>query len=301
MTIPAEQAEGRRNNATAASPVVAVVGGVMIDWIFETCKQGKPTTTLPLAKLPGGKGANIALSTYRASHRKSSSDRQESKTSTPKTKFPQSDIRVFLNSAVGADSDGDALRTALEVDGLNCDGVLVAEGETGRVKVTVDVETKVSRGTVMSGTTRATFTPRDPSRIETLTGTTGEKPDLLIVGLEVPTVVIEPLLQVAAEAGVETILNPSPVRPLQDTTLGYVTHLVLNEVEAAKMVRMNAEEVKGNGEKRYSCAERFVGMGVKNVVLTLGDKGVFYLTARGESGLVPAVKGVVVVDTTGAG
>jgi ribokinase len=300
MTILPERSEAKKIAAIAESPIVAVVGGVMIDWIFETDRRGEPTTVSPLAKLPGGKGANIALSTYRASHVKAASKGPEAKNLTTKKRMPQSDIRVFLNAAVGEDEEGEALRRAFEADGLDCDGVLVTKGNTGRVRVTVNVETKVSRGTVMAGP-RAKYVPRDPSRVETLTGRTGEKPDLLIVGLEVPPAVIEPLLQVAAEAGVDTILNPSPVRPLESTTYAHVTHLVLNEVEAAKMSGLSAEELKSDEKKQHTGARRFIDLGVKIVVLTLGEKGVYYLTARGESGHVPAVEGVVAVDTTGAG
>jgi ribokinase len=303
MACHVERTRTSTNEATADSLIVAVVGGVMMDWIFETGRNQSPgenTTDLPLARLPGGKGANIALSTYRASHLRPAPEGQGPRTTTASMNSPPSDVRVFLNAAVGDDEDGEALRRALEADGLDCDGVIIAEGETGKCKVTVDAETKVSRGTRMGGS-RAEYAPRDLTRIETLTGTTGERPDLLIVGLEIPPVVIQPLLQIAAKAGVETMLNPSPVRPLQTTTFAHVTHLVLNEVEAAKMSGLSAEELKSDTQKQHASAKRFISMGVKNVVLTLGEKGVYYLTASGESGNVPAVKGVVVVDTTGAG
>lgn len=47
-------------------------------------------------------------------------------------------------------------------------------------------------------------------------------------------------------------------------------------------------------------AKFFKAHGVKNTIITLGEQGVFYVTADGHHGLVPAFK-VNPVDTTAAG
>ena len=47
--------------------------------------------------------------------------------------------------------------------------------------------------------------------------------------------------------------------------------------------------------------KRFLGLGVQNIIVTLGGRGVFYMSATGpKKGLVPAQKAKV-VDTTAAG
>lgn len=47
-------------------------------------------------------------------------------------------------------------------------------------------------------------------------------------------------------------------------------------------------------------AKFFKAHGIKNTIITLGEQGVFYVTADGHHGLVPAFK-VNPVDTTAAG
>lgn len=58
---------------------------------------------------------------------------------------------------------------------------------------------------------------------------------------------------------------------------------------------------------REEVGDRFVKLGVRNVVITLGGAGAWYLCVSGgvdgrrETGTVPAVRVRNVVDTTGAG
>ena len=277
-----------------------------MDMVYETQKDpvnGESHTALSLVQLPGGKGANTALSMYRASHPRPPSKVREP-TSLPSTKrksrSKQSDIRVFMNAAVGDDDNGKTLRQNLQSNGVDTKGVVTIEGEaTGACTVMVDIRTKASRMIAYDGP-RLKYKPRDPSRIDSLTGGTGEKPDLLIVGLEVPREVIEPLLLTAAKADVDTILNPSPVTYIETETYAHVTHLILNEVETADLSGCSIEDLK-SVEVQKSSAEKFIRKGVKNVVLTLGENGAYYATHNGESGYVIAEKGINVKDTTGAG
>ena len=69
-----------------------------------------------------------------------------------------------------------------------------------------------------------------------------------------------------------------------------------NEGEARQILGLKPDD---SSVSEKEIADTLRARGVKNVVITLGDKGVYYRTDEGE-GLVPARK-VDAVDTTGAG
>ena len=56
----------------------------------------------------------------------------------------------------------------------------------------------------------------------------------------------------------------------------------------------------GDHTRWTSSAEYFLDLGVKNVVITLGEKGAYYSNEVG-SGYVEAEKDCTVLDTSGAG
>ena len=78
-----------------------------------------------------------------------------------------------------------------------------------------------------------------------------------------------------------------------------ITHLILNETEAAILTDRQLEEVEASNFDWSLISSEFLQKGVKNVVITLGARGAFFANAAGQ-GLVGAVK-VKVVDTTAAG
>lgn len=70
----------------------------------------------------------------------------------------------------------------------------------------------------------------------------------------------------------------------------------MNESEAAELTDRNIEELKDQKAAKY-----FIRLGVKNVVITLGARGDYYVTKEGKEGEVAAVQNVDVKDATGAG
>ena len=98
----------RRTNPLRASPIVAVVGSLTHEIILETeriPRLGDSIAGTSLVTAHGGKGANIAIAAYRASHKKPKNDKVSSKSG-----VRDDEIRVFMYGAVGDDSIGPPLR-----------------------------------------------------------------------------------------------------------------------------------------------------------------------------------------------
>lgn len=105
------------------------------------------------------------------------------------------------------------------------------------------------------------------------------------------------MIDVAGKADVDFCLNTTPATPIAERSYRHLTHLVVNESEAAIMSGRDREEV--NEGTWPVIAQEFLNRGVKNVAITLGAKGAIYATAT-DSSHCPAFD-VPVVDTTGAG
>ena len=99
----------------------------------------------------------------------------------------------------------------------------------------------------------------------------------------------------AYEKGVKIILNTAPVQPVSDRVLSRVDLITPNEVEAEILTGIPVDGEENAGK----AADYFFEKGVKNVLITMGGKGVFLATPK-KRGIIPAYK-VNAVDTTGAG
>lgn len=129
------------------------------------------------------------------------------------------------------------------------------------------------------------------------------RPDLLVSQLELHRETIEALLLTAKKAGIDTLLNPSPAHFLADSVYQGLTHLILNETEAAILTGRRIEELTPDFKDWTTITDEFIELGVKHVVLTLGAQGAFYSEEKGKGELIPAVKidQDKVCDTSGAG
>ncbi|KAJ5755457.1 hypothetical protein N7533_005000 [Penicillium manginii] len=264
-----------------------------MDMIFETERLpdiGESMDSTTLSNFPGGKGANTAIATYRAS-------RSES-TKLAFGRAGQGDIRVFMNGAVGDDDFGVVLKARLEQDGVEISGIrTIQETRSGTCVVIVETESGDSRNIAYQGA-NLKWTPRQHTSVECLAG--GEKPDLVIAHLGVRREEVERVLETASRSGVDTLLNPSPAVYLVNSTYKNLTHLVLNETEAALLSGRNVDELN-HLTAWQEAVEDFIQLGVTNVVITLGAKGAYYGTSDGKKGVVDAEKNINVMDTTGAG
>ena len=287
----------RRANPLTASPIIAVVGSLTHDIIFETERipqLGESVAGTSLATAHGGKGANIAIAAYRANHKRPKNDKVFGKSG-----LRDDEIRVFMNGAVGDDDIGPPLRIGVEEKGIDVTGVHILPGEkTGQVVIMVEQKECQSSSLGFKGA-NLLFQPLEDS-VECLAGGTKVKPDVLITHCTFRIETVEQMLETAYTNGAETVLSASPAVYLESATYAHINHIVFNEHEAAEMSGRLATDF-ASLEVAKETAAIFVKYGVKYAIITLGEAGAVYATRYGESGHVPAEKNVDIRDTTGAG
>lgn len=302
----------------AARPSIAVIGGAIMDLMFEAERMPEIDESLDASSLKyaaGGKGSNTAVAISRAQHERpilaDGSTGNESGIASPNAirilddrsigaVVKRGEIGVYLNTAVGEDTFGETLKKNLKSNYVDISGVRTSPGETtGTCAVFVESFTRQSRDIGFPGA-NTKWTPEYQDSVECLAD--GNRPDLIVTHLENKRATIEKLLETAFKAGVHTLLNPSPVTFLLKKTYKWVTHLVLNEKEGAQLAFGDEKGSLDNEDAWKRACEVFIQYGVKHVVITLGDKGAFW-ASQGKTGMVPAVEVDIndVKDTTGAG
>jgi ribokinase len=118
---------------------------------------------------------------------------------------------------------------------------------------------------------------------------------IFITQLEIPIETVEMGLKLAKNHQALTLLNPSPAIKLSPQLLSLVDFIVPNEVEAQFLTGIKLKK----DEDIRKIARRLLEMGPKNVVITLGLKGLFFKNEVEEIRM-KAFK-VKVIDTTAAG
>jgi ribokinase len=121
------------------------------------------------------------------------------------------------------------------------------------------------------------------------------KSDALLMQMEIPLETVAKAAEIASNHGVTVILNPAPYQTPPQSIWSNITILTPNEKEAKLITGRFPEEdvlVEVLGAD-------ILKLGVKNVIITLGEKGA-YVATKGFSCTIPSKK-VDVVDTTGAG
>ncbi|KAI0597858.1 Ribokinase-like protein [Biscogniauxia sp. FL1348] len=284
--------------ATKKTPLITVLGSLNIDLVSYVPHHPLPGETLTsnsFAVSPGGKGANQAVACAKLSRSRSAPHSDET-------------AHIRMVGAVGADTYGDMLTANLAAHGVDTQGVSSAASlKTGVAVIVVDEPTGQNRIILSPEANHslraAQFSPSLPA----------PAPDLLIMQLEVPLDVVLAALASARAAlprPVPVLLNPAPAQPLPASAYHGLAHLVVNETEAAILAGV-PESALDDEAGLESVGRTFLARGVRNVIVTLGGRGVFYMTAAAEGGegegkggekkgLVPAEKAKV-VDTTAAG
>jgi ribokinase len=118
---------------------------------------------------------------------------------------------------------------------------------------------------------------------------------LVLTQLEIPVAAAEAALLRGRAAGAVTVLNPAPVRQLSQSVLQLVDVLTPNQVEAKVLAGLSPDA----DIEPVELGRELIRRGVKQVVMTLGEKGALIVTSS-SSTHVPAIS-VSAVDSTGAG
>ncbi len=248
---------------------ILVLGNSNVDLVFKIPRFHHPGETIlaeSLSTFFGGKGANQAITAKRLGG------------------------NVQFITKVGNDHYGKAYRHHLIKSGLNQKFILE--------------DRKLPTGTAV-----IELTPKGENRIIAFLGANGSLSvndvrklerywrgvGVFVTQLETPLETVERGLRKAKGQGALTLLNPSPPVRLSPEILSSVDFIVPNEVEAQLLTGIKWKR----DEQIPKIAEKLLDMGVKNVVITLGPKGLMFKN-RNEELWMKALR-VNVVDTTAAG
>ena len=124
-----------------------------------------------------------------------------------------------------------------------------------------------------------------------------EVSEIFLTQLETPYEVTSYALKKASENGLITILNPAPACKINDDDFKLIDFFTPNETEAEFYLNKKIKTV----EDIKNAANEFLKKGIKNVIITLGEKGIYFANGK-ENFFLEAYKlKQPVIDTTGAG
>jgi len=218
---------------------------------------------------PGGKGSNQAIAAARAGG------------------------DVSFVTKLGKDNYADMALKLYQEAGVNTQAVILdSELNTGAAGILINQKTGENAINVISGaagTIDQKFIEDNLSIIK--------NSKIFLSQLETPLDASLYALKIAKENGCTTILNPAPARNLPEDCFKNIDFFTPNETEASFFINQSIESEKDC----QIAAEVLLDKGVKNILITLGDKGCFFKNQE-EEFLLPVKKlSVPVVDTTGAG
>ena len=218
---------------------------------------------------PGGKGSNQAIAAARAGG------------------------DVSFVTKLGKDNYADMALKLYQEAGVNTQAVILdSELNTGAAGILINQKTGENAINVISGaagTIDQKFIEDNLSIIK--------NSKIFLTQLETSIEATMYALKMAKENGCATILNPAPARNLPEDCFKNIDFFTPNETEASFFINQSIESEKDC----QIAAEVLLDKGVKNILITLGDKGCFFKNQE-EEFLLPVKKlSVPVVDTTGAG
>ena len=120
---------------------------------------------------------------------------------------------------------------------------------------------------------------------------------IFLTQLETPEQVTLYALSKAKENNCVTILNPAPARKIEEEYFKLIDYFTPNETEAEFYLN---KKIKSENDIKEA-AKDFLKKGVKNIIITLGEKGVYYSNGKEDYFVEACNLKNNVVDTTGAG
>ncbi|MEG8989747.1 ribokinase [Ignavibacteria bacterium 4148-Me] len=247
---------------------IIVVGSTNTDLVSFVKKFPKPGETI-FGKMfhiyPGGKGANQAVGLAKLGK------------------------NVVFISKVGNDDFGKKMLMNLKANRVNVKNIIIDnENPTGIAMITVD-ESGENYIVVISGA-NMNLSSEDIYKKQNLFS--GAK--IFLTQLEIPLETIDVCLSLSKINNMMTVLNPAPAKVLPEKILSLVDIITPNESELGILTNM---EINSNSIEK--AANILISKGVKNVVVTLGEKGAFLYNGKIAKYFPPyAIKAL---DTTAAG
>ncbi len=121
--------------------------------------------------------------------------------------------------------------------------------------------------------------------------------EIFLTQMETPDETTIYALKKAKENGCTTILNPAPARKIDEENFRLIDFFTPNETEAEFYLN---KKIKTESDIK-NAGQEFLKKGVKNVIITLGEKGVYFANKEKNFFLNAFEFKEPVLDTTGAG
>jgi ribokinase len=249
---------------------VLVIGSANMDLVVSAERFPKPGETIlgnKFGMYPGGKGANQAVACAKLG------------------------MKTYFIGKMGNDIYKDRLIASMYNEGVDNSHLFIDENEsTGIAIITVDC-TGENEIIVVSGSNMK-LTPEDIESKEKLFS----RCRIVLTQLETPIETVLKSALLAKEHGCLFLLNPAPARPLPMEILPLIDYLTPNETELQLLSNIKVTDDIKTIEK---AATALIDRGVKNVIVTLGDKGA--MLANGNNIQTYPARKVNVLDSTAAG
>ena len=247
---------------------IVVIGSLNMDLCFgldHILKPGETKLAKSLNYYQGGKGANQACAIARQSG------------------------KVSMIGAVGADENGKKLKNGLKENGVDVEHVFELKELPSGMAI-INIADDGENNIVVYPGANFGLLPKHIDECKQII----EQSDICVLQQEIPLETIYRVLDICEETNTKTVLNPAPANKSFDKKyFGKIDYIIPNETEleflADKQFNGNVKEL----------SDIVLSKGVKNIIVTLGERGSFY---KGEQGsFYTNAKKVNSIDTTAAG
>ena len=249
---------------------ISVLGIFVADIIFSGPKIPAVGETILGNKYyvgPGGKGCNQAVAIARLGG------------------------KVNFISKIGKDAYGKLALETLKKNNINTENIIQDEKlQTGVAGILVDKQSGKNAINVIVGAPNSLKISEMNSQINLI-----KSSKIFLTQLEIPKDVTLHCLKTAKENGCLTILNPAPASEISKEFYSYIDYFTPNETEAEFYTGIKIT----NEKEAKQAADKLINLGIKKIIITLGEKGLFYSDGQEEIHL--KASSVKAIDTTGAG
>ena len=216
---------------------------------------------------PGGKGCNQAVAIARLGG------------------------KVNFISKIGKDAYGKLALETLKKNNINTENIIQDEKlQTGVAGILVDQQSGKNAINVIVGAPNSLKINEMNNQINLI-----KSSKIFLTQLEIPKDVTLHCLKTAKENGCLTILNPAPASEISKEFYSYIDYFTPNETEAEFYTGIKIT----NEKEAKQAADKLINLGIKKIIITLGEKGLFYSDGQEEIHL--KASSVKAIDTTGAG
>ena len=248
---------------------IYVIGSSNTDMVVKSNFLPKPGETVigdTFLMNPGGKGANQAVSACKLG------------------------ADVTFITKVGNDMFGKKALNNFKKIGIKTDYIRIDKNNSSGVAIIMVDKSGENSISVAPGANNS-LTIKDVNFIEEKL----KADDYVLIQLEIPKTVVEYLIEICNKLKVKLILNPAPFQKISDYHISQVNTITPNEIETEYLSGIKVKDK----ETAKKASEILINKGIKNIIITMGEKGAFYKSSSFE-GLIPTKK-VSVIDSTAAG